>query len=247
MAIQVSGKAYKDIVKKVGKEKMAELERNSNEPSTSGEIVKVKVERKENALDKNTAKIEELHNTIVGMLCKSLEKAIEIGGLMFEQKEIVQKNDVKYTRWAKEHLPFNIRTAQRYMKLYLYREALRETEVKTITEAYAYIFGEPTSDEIIDADDSMDTTDISVKASVNLDKLELPKKKAKGMMKKLVLTNANIDGMISGRWYKDCQGMYVKIVVELKSGSVINKRIGEFVCAAEKYLRPGGKIIFHKK
>jgi 16S rRNA G1207 methylase RsmC len=26
-----------------------------------------------------------------------------------------------------------------------------------------------------------------------------------------------------------------------------SKHIGEFVCAAEKYLKPGGKLVFHKR
>jgi integrase len=55
--------------------------------------------------------------TVIGKGRKSLEKAIEIGGLLFEQKELVRKNDDRFTRWAEKHLSFNIRTAQRYMML----------------------------------------------------------------------------------------------------------------------------------
>ena len=256
--INVNKKTFQDIVKKVGPEKMkaagVDISCASADDSQAPplqppkkEAVKVRVNRKEGVLEETTAKIEQLHNSIVGMLSKSLEKAIEIGGLLLEQKEIVKQDGGKYTRWAYKHLPFNIRTAQRYMKLYDYKEALREGNVKTITEAYAHIFKEPTSDEVIDIDDSLNMTDITVEASVNLDEPTLPKKKACGMMRNLVLNQSVIDNLRSGYGYRDCQGMYVKFIVELKRGNLHNKLIGDFVCAAEKYLKPGGKIIFHKK
>ena len=256
--INVNEKTFRDIVKKVGPDKMKAAgvdisctsAKDSKEPPLpppKKEIVKVQVERKENVLEKNTVRIEQLHNSIFGMLCKSLDKAIEIGALLLEQKRIVKQDGDLFTRWAREHLPFKVRTAQRYMKLYDYRDALREGKVKTITEAYAHIFGESTSDEVNDADDSLNTTDIRVEASVSLDEPTLPKKKAKGMMRKLVLNQSAIDNLISGYGYQDCQGMYTKFVLELRSGNVHNKQIGDFVCAAEKYLKPGGKIIFHKK
>ena len=256
--IKVNEKTFRGIVKKVGPEKMkavgVDIPHASGDDShappvapSSNEVVKVQANRKENVLEKMTVRIEQLHNSIVGMLCKSLESAIEIGGLLLEQKEIVKQDGSLFTRWANKHLPFNLRTAQRYMKLYEYRDALGKSDVKTITEAYAHIFREPTSDEVSDADDSLNATDITVEASVSLDEPTLPKKKGRGMMRKYRLTNANIDNMISGHGYQDCQGMYIKFIIELRSGSVHNKRIGEFVCAAEKYLKPGGKIIFHKK
>ena len=243
--IKITEKTYGDIVKKVGQEKMNKIEQNNNKPATS-EIVKVQPTRKESTFDHNTAKIIILHNSITSMLCKSLENAFEIGRLLFEQKEKITSTNGKFTSWASDKLPFSIRSAQRYMKLYQYQDVLTENNIQTITDAYSYIFGEPTSDEIIDADDSLNTTDITVKASVSLDKLKLPKRNAKGLMTKLVLTKSNIDDLISGSGYQDCQGKYIKIVVELKSGNIHNKRIGDFVCAAEKYLKHGGKIIFYK-
>ena len=256
--IKVNKKTFRDIVKKVGPEKMkapgvgiscdsAHDSQAPPLPPPKTEVVKVQVDRKENVLEKSTARIEQLHNSIVGMLCKSLDSAIEIGGLLFEQKEIVKQDGSLFTRWANKHLPFNVRTAQRYMKLYEYGDALRKDKVKTITEAYAYIFREPTSDEVIDADDSLNTTDITVEASVSLDEPTLPKKKARGMMGKLVLDQSAIDNLISGYGYRDCQGLYVKFIIELKKSNLHNQLIGDFVCAAEKYLKPGGKIIFHKK
>ena len=222
--INVNEKTFRDIVKKVGPEKMKaasvdisctsahDSQAPPPTPSTN-QIVKVQVERKENALEKNTARIEQLHNSIVGMLCKSLESAIEIGGLLFEQKEIIKQGGREFTRWVSKHLPFSTRTAQRYIKLYQYRDALHEGQVKTITEAYAHIFREPISDEVIDTDDSLNTTDITVQASVNLDKIELPKKKARGQVRKLVLNQSTIDNLISGYGYQDCQGQIIKFII----------------------------------
>lgn len=255
--IKVNEKTFQDIVEKVGPEKMkaagVDITSASHDsqapqlPPPSNEVVKVQVNRKEDVLAETTAKIEQLHNSIVGMLCKSLEKAIEIGGLLFEQKKIVKQDGDRFTRWAEKHLPFNVRTAQRYMKLFDYKDALREGNVKTVTEAYAHIFSEPTSDGVIDADDSLNMTDITVEEIVNLDEPTLPKKKARGMMRKLVLNQSAIDNLTSGYGYQDCQGLYVKFIVELRKGNLHNQLIGDFVCAAEKYLKPGGKIIFHKK
>ena len=244
--IKVSQKSYKDIVEKVGKDKMDELTRTSKKPTTK-EIVKVQAGGQESNLQQNKAKIIQLHESIVSALVRSLEDALAIGGLLFEQKEIVKRADRRFTQWVRDNLPFSLRTAERYMKLYQYREALHDSSVTTITEAYAHIHGEPISDEIVDADDSLKTSDIVVTASVNLDELTLPKKKAKGLVQKLTLTKASIEDMVSGSIYQNRQGCYMKFIVELSGGNVHNKRIGEFVCAAERYLRPGGKIIFYKR
>ena len=223
------------------KDKINKIEKKTDRP-----VNKVKVTRKSiSSLEQNTERIKKLHNSIVGILVQGLKDAVKIGGLLFEQKEIIPKNE--FTQWVKENLPFSIRTAQRYMMLYYYRNSLAKNKVKTITDAYAHIYREPTSDEIVDADDSLKTDDISVKATVELDDIKLPKKKAKGLMKKYCLTKQSIDDLVSGIGFEGTQGRYIKIVVELKSGNVHNKRIGEFVCAAEKYLKPGGKIIFHKR
>ncbi|MCJ7635811.1 hypothetical protein MUP77_25895, partial [Candidatus Bathyarchaeota archaeon] len=159
---------------------------------------------------------------------------------------IVKRDGGLFTGWAKDNLPFSVRTAQRYMKLFLYREELGQNNIKTLADAYAHINGEPTTDEIVDADDSLNTDDIVVKATVDLDTLDLPKKKAKGLMTKFQLTQGNIDGFINGEFYKDCQGRCAKIVLNMRGGNILNYRMGEFLATAEKYLKPGGKIIFHK-
>lgn len=244
--IKVSEKTYKDIIKNVGKDKMAEIEQDSDK-SPVQETVTVQATRKTNTLEQNTTKIIELHNGICDMLAKGLDDAIQIGELLFAQKKIVKHDGGRFTEWASDNLPFSVRTAQRYMKVFRYVDELRKSDIKTLTDAYAHINGEPITDEIVDADDSLKTDDITVITSVDLDTLKLPQKKAKGLMTKYTLNNSRIDDFVSGRTFQGREGRFRKIVVELKCGNIHNKRIGEFVCAAEKYLKPGGKLIFHKR
>jgi hypothetical protein len=244
--INVNEKTYKDIVRTVGKDKMMKIEQDSNR-SPAQEIVTVQATRMTNTLEQNTAKIIELHNGICDMLVKGLDDALQIGELLFAQKEIVKRDGGLFTGWAKDNLPFSLRTAQRYMRLLHYVDALRQNNIKTLTDAYAHITGEPITDEIIDADDSLETDDIVVEATVDLDTLDLPKKKAKGLMTKYYLSKSNIDDFVSGRAFQGREGRFRKIVVELKCGNIQSKHIGEFVCAAEKYLKPGGKLIFYKR
>jgi hypothetical protein len=70
----------------------------------------------------NTQQIIELHNAILGCLRIGLEKAIAIGDLLFEQKKLIKFG--KFTGWCRRNLPFCPRTAQRYMKLSMWKEQL---------------------------------------------------------------------------------------------------------------------------
>jgi len=244
----VKEKDYKDIVKNVGADKMAEYEKNGKKPVGANEkIVKIPAKSKENSLEKNTARIVELHNLIVDFLVQSLAYAITIGGLLFDQKALIRREKGSFTQWVNDNLSFSLRTAQRYMQIYQHREPLIKNNIKTITEAYAHICGEPVSDEVVDADDSTELPQAVTRKQIDLDEPDLPQKKAKGLMKEFVLNKANVEGFISGPFYNDCQGKYIKIIVELKYRNIENMRIAEFVSAAEKYLKPGGKLIFHKR
>ena len=73
---------------------------------------------------------------------------------IFEQKKRIRYGC--FTRWATEYLPFDIRTAQNYMKLYICKEELERKEITTISDAYAALEGEATPEEIIEVDDSID-------------------------------------------------------------------------------------------
>lgn len=197
----------------------------------------------------NTELIQELHTDIKVTLGTAFEKAMAIGDLLFRQKEVIKFGH--FGDWIERDLPFiGIRTAQRYLKLFQYKKALAKAGVLTITDAYHHIFGEPISDEVREADDSPTISNITATEMVDIEDMNLPKVVSKGIQKKMTLNHDNIDRMISGKYFigdnKELREKISKIVIELKSNANCNDRIGEFVVAAEKYLRPGGKIIFVK-
>ena len=245
--INVSEKTFRDIEKKVGKDKMSKIEKNSSK-SSAQEIVPVQAIRKMNSPEQTTAEIIKLHKGINDLMIKGLEDALKIGDLLIILKDIIRGKGGLFTEWVKENMPFSIRTAQRYMELSPCKDEFIKKNIKTLNDAYAHIKGEPITDEIIDADDSLNIKDdITIKSTGDLDTMELPKKKAKGIQRKFPLSKPEIDSMINGEGYEGCEERYTKFVVELRKGNIHNKHIGEFVCAAEKYLKPGGKIIFHKR
>jgi len=244
----VSPKEYKNILKKVGKERIIECDTNSGKPIVAGKkAVTVLAKRNESSLDINTARIAKLHNSIMSLLVQGLEDAIEIGGLLFEQKDIIKSKKGRFTDWVEEFLPFKLRTAQKYMKLYQYRAALSEGKVATITEAYAHIAQERTSDEVIDSDDSLKLPGWTTVESIDLDNLSLPKIKAKGLAKEVGLSKKNIEDFINGPFIKNGQGQIEKIIIKTSGNDLQNIPIQDFVCAVTRSLMPGGKLIFHKK
>lgn len=242
--IIVSEKNFRDIVNQVGKHTIDKHTVNY-EILDNSEIKKHKKSKGNEQIEQNTDNIIQLHNSILESLAQSLTSAIKVGELLFEQKRLIKYG--KFSHWVIDNLTFSLRTAQRYMKLFLYKEALTEKGVSSITDAYHHLFDMPISDEIIEVDDGISPTYVHIPENVNVNDIVLPKKRPKGLMTKMGFNGPAIDGMISGEGWKGYEGRFTKIVIELRSGSIHNKRIGEFVCAAEKYLRPGGKIIFHKK
>ncbi len=79
-------------------------------------------------------KINILHNEIRGDLKKTFDKAIRIGGLLADQKESLEHG--QFTTWVESNLDFDIRTAQRYMKVHNNREQLKSDSVSFLTEGY---------------------------------------------------------------------------------------------------------------
>jgi len=67
----------------------------------------------------------------------SLTIAIELGELLTKQKEGIEHGS--FTTWVEQNLPFSVRTAQNYMKLFNKREILEEAKPKDITTAYLMI------------------------------------------------------------------------------------------------------------
>ena len=78
----------------VAKGKISKIEKNTNRPAKP-KVGELHVARKNGLLEQNTEKIKKLHNSIVGMLVRGLKDAIQIGQLLFEQKEIVPKTGWK--------------------------------------------------------------------------------------------------------------------------------------------------------
>jgi len=63
-----------------------------------------------------------------------LSKAIEAGGILHEVKAALPHGE--FTPWVEESAGFNIRTAQRYMKVYENRDQLKNDSVSLLTDAH---------------------------------------------------------------------------------------------------------------
>lgn len=83
--------------------------------------------------------ITQLHNANIGALRTSVETAIRIGGLLVEQKaELVHGN---WQQWVAKNLPFSIRTATNYMKIFEDRARLKTATVAGLAKAYGPLYG----------------------------------------------------------------------------------------------------------
>ena len=85
----------------------------------------------------NTDRIATLHAEVVSAVRSSLEKAIEIGELLEAEKANVAHGE--WSKWIEENVPFDIRTAQRYMKANANRDRIKYDSVSLLTEAYRAI------------------------------------------------------------------------------------------------------------
>ena len=89
--------------------------------------------KKEPALDLS-ARINALHEELVGYARTSLETAIKIGGLLTEQKAALKHG--QWLPWCEESLAFNERTAQRYMRLFDERAKFDNVSDLSVSQAY---------------------------------------------------------------------------------------------------------------
>ena len=80
------------------------------------------------------SEIAQLHSEIVGYIKITLENAIRIGELLTEQKAELKHGE--WIPWIEGSLPFDKRTAQRYMKCYLEKEELKNDNVSHLSAAY---------------------------------------------------------------------------------------------------------------
>ncbi len=89
-----------------------------------------------------TANIIRLHDEVIGHAKQALEKAIQVGEELTEQKAALGHG--QWLPWIKKNLPFSQPTAYRYMRLHEDREKL--FNVNNLAEAYK-LLAPPTSQE----------------------------------------------------------------------------------------------------
>ena len=88
-----------------------------------------------NEIEKSrTEEIKDLHGKFVEVYKKTLDYGIRIGELLKQQKSDLKHG--QFGPWIEENLPFTIRTAQSYMKLYRERDWLKSETVSHLTDAY---------------------------------------------------------------------------------------------------------------
>ena len=87
-------------------------------------------------------KITELHNQLEQLMRTTLDKAIEIGGLLAEQKAELPHG--QWGQWVADNLPFSDRVARDYMRFYERRHELKTANLADLTEARKYIAGPET-------------------------------------------------------------------------------------------------------
>ena len=81
--------------------------------------------------------IVRLHSEVVGHLRQSLEKAIRIGLLLSEQKQVLKHGE--FIPWLEANIPFTDRTARNYMRLYQERDRIKTEMVSDLKGAYALL------------------------------------------------------------------------------------------------------------
>ncbi len=205
----------------------------------------------EKVVEENKRQILQLHNEIREYMKMSLEKAAKIGELLFEQKKRILRGG--FIQWVKKNMPFTVRTGQNYMKLFCYIEQLQAKKITSLCDAYAFINGEETPNEIIPPNDSTDITSPScsiVGSTVSLDDFELPKRRPKGIETKLQIDRKLVTRMANEEYpFEGLKEKYLKIVVDVSNfkKTMDPKLLGDFLYNACDYLKPGGKLIMHKR
>ena len=82
----------------------------------------------------NIEEIIKLHYEICDSLKLTIDKAIQIGRLLIEQKKKLKHGN--FLPWIKNNLPFSDRTARNYMKIFENKEKLKMESVSNLNDAY---------------------------------------------------------------------------------------------------------------
>ncbi|WCL51480.1 DUF3102 domain-containing protein [Leptospira sp. GIMC2001] len=91
----------------------------------------------EKDIDPDISKAIALHESIAINLKNAVRTAISLGELLAGKKSNLPHG--QFTNWVETNLPFTMRTAQRYMSLYDFREKLNTTGLSLLEDAYKYI------------------------------------------------------------------------------------------------------------
>jgi hypothetical protein len=81
--------------------------------------------------------IKKLHGAIIHAAKTSLDSAIRIGELLTKARAKVQHGE--WESWAEKHLPFDVRTARNYLRVYEGRDRLKTETVSDLTTAYKFL------------------------------------------------------------------------------------------------------------
>ena len=85
--------------------------------------------------------IIELHAEIIDHFSAGLEKAIRIGELLIEQKNMLGHGE--FISWIEKNLPFTDRTARNYMRLHRNKNEIKTENVSDLNSAYKMLAPPP--------------------------------------------------------------------------------------------------------
>ena len=90
--------------------------------------------------------INSLHGELIGLFKKSVQTAVQIGGLLVDVKSELPHGE--FSGWMSENISFSARTGRNYMKLYKNRDKV--LEAGSISDAYKLL--ESKSETVSDID-----------------------------------------------------------------------------------------------
>jgi len=125
-----------------------------------------------NTPDNITAnKINELHDSLISQLKRTIETAIEIGQLLTEKKAELKHGE--FGSWIKDNLVFTDRTARRYMLIFVNKEKVLQTG--SITEAYKML-GEGKNDTVSYLDKTDTVSDLDDLIEIKMKRIRIDEK-----------------------------------------------------------------------
>lgn len=86
------------------------------------------------ALQDATLQIKDMHGIVTDGVRLVFKNAINIGEILCQQKKKLPHGE--FTKWVDDHLPFTMRAAQNYMKLFNNKDMLINANVSHLGQAY---------------------------------------------------------------------------------------------------------------